>query len=219
MSDPGRFVGNSLEEMLVSLAEGVREAQLALNEGPLTSPSGQPLATYHLPYLDFTIQVDMETRTDSGGRPVALLFMPKPQSSSLTEVHSSISGRLVATPPGEGLPVPRIDLVAASNVGGMAALTLTVSNSAGERLANQRVEMNIDDADSKALSEARDATPAPRLPGTRLREALLTTDAEGRASTVLLIDPQQGSKGVVVVVVASIGPFTERAAVALELRG
>ena len=59
-----RFVGNSIEELLVSLAEGVREAQIALNEGPLVGPSGRPLATYHLPYLDFTIQVDMQTRAD-----------------------------------------------------------------------------------------------------------------------------------------------------------
>ena len=212
-----RFVGNSIEELLVSLAEGVREAQIALNEGPLVGPSGRPLATYHLPYLDFTIQVDMQTRADSGGRPIALLFMAQAQSMS-SSVRSTISGRLVAIPPGEGLPVPRITFNVGGNIGGEAALTLTASNSAGEWLANQPVELNIDYADSQALSAARGVSGLIRLSGTHLREALLTTDAEGRASTVLRIDDQQAGKGVLMVV-ASIGPFSSRAAVSLEIVG
>jgi len=218
MSEQSRFVGNSLEELLVSLAEGVREAQIALNDGPLVGPSGRPLATYQLPYLDFTIRVDMETRADSGGRPVALLFMPKAQGVSSSEVHSTISGRLVATPPGDGLPVPRITIAAGGNIGGEAALTLTVTNSAGERLANQPVELNIDDADSQALSAARGVNGLTRLPGTRLRDALVTTNAEGRASTALKIEDQQAGKGVLVVV-ASVGPFSSRAAVSMEMVG
>jgi len=215
MAESSQLVGNSLEELLVSMAEGVREAQVALNRAPVLDPSGRPLAVYQLPYLDFVIRVDVETRTSSGGRPVALLSMAKPQSSSTADVHSTISGRLVATPSGEGLPLPRINVVAGGNIGGVAALSLTVTNSAGERLANQPLELNIDDADSKELSAARGVTATTRLPGTRLRDALLTTDTDGRATTALLIDGAQAGKGVVVVV-ASIGPFSSRAAVSLE---
>ncbi len=218
MSDQGRFVGSSIEELLVSLAEGVREAQLALNDAPLVSPSGRPLGSYQLPYLDFTIQVDMETRTDSGGRPVALIFMAKSQSSAVSQVKSTISGRLVATPPGDGLPVPRIRLTSGGNVGGEAAITLTVTNSAGERLADQLVELNIDDADSKEITAARGGGVIKRQPGTRLKDALLTTDAEGGAFTTLLVDPAQSGKEVVMVI-ASIGPFSSRVAVLLELVG
>lgn len=218
MPEPSQFVGNSLEELLVSIAEGVREAQIALNQAPLLDPLGRPLAAYQLPYLDFVIRVAVETRTDTGGRPVAVLSMARAQSSTATDVHSTISGRLVATPPGEGLPVPRVRLVAGGNIGGVAALSLTVTNSAGERLANQTVELNIDDADSRALSAARGVRNSQRLPGTRLREALLTTDAEGRAATALLIDNGQDTSSVVVVV-ASIGPFNSRAAIAMEVVG
>jgi hypothetical protein len=145
-------------------------------------------------------------------------MMPRPTGSISSEVHSTISGRFIATPPGDGLPVPRIGLSAGSNIGGVARITLEVSNSAGERLANQRVELNIDDQDSAVLSAARGAAPFQRAPGTRLAEAVITTDAQGRAATQLLIDDSQAGKGILVVV-ASIGPFSSRLAVLMELLG
>lgn len=220
MSESSQFVGNSLEELLVSLAEGVRAAQQALDQAPLVSPDGRPLSTYHLPYLDFTVQVDVQTRSDNGGRPVALMLLPRPSgsTSSSSEVHSTISGRFIATPPGDGLPVPRIGMGAGANIGGTAKITLEVSNSAGERLARQRVELNIDDADSAVLSAARGARPLQRNAGTRLADAVLVTDEQGRAATQLLIEDAQAGKGVLVVV-ASIGPFSSRLAVLMELLG
>ncbi len=216
MPDQSRFVGNSMEELLVALADGVREAQMALNSGPLVDANGRPLASYQLPFLDFSIQVDMQTHTDSGGRPVALIFTSKEASSTGQNVRSSISGRLVATPPGDGLPVPRIDFTIGLNIGGAAAITLTVTNSAGEKLANQPVELNINDAESLALSQARGVASFRRETGTRLRDALMTTNAEGKAATVLNIADAQSGKAIVVVT-ASIGPFSARAAVPLEL--
>lgn len=218
MSDSSQFVGNSLEELLVSLAEGVRAAQNALNEAPLLGPTGRPVSSYQLPYLDFTVQVDMQTRTDTGGRPVALMLMPRTLGTTSTEIHSTISGRFVATPPGDGLPVPRIGMSSGVNIGGVAKITLEVSNSAGERLADQRIELNIDDADSARLSAARGLTTYVRTAGTRLQDAVLSTDAQGRAATQLRIDDAQPGKSVLVVV-ASIGPFSSRVAVPMELLG
>lgn len=218
MTEASRFVSNSLEELLVSLAEGVRAAQNALNEAPLVGPTGQPVSSYHLPYLDFTVQVDMQTRTDTGGRPVALMLMPRAIGTTSTEIHSTISGRFVATPPGDGLPVPRIGMSAGSNIGGAAKITLEVSNTAGERLTDQRIELNIDDKDSATLSAARGVSSYERTAGTRLQDAVLSTDAQGRATTALRIDDAQPSKSVLVVV-ATIGPFSSRLAVSTELLG
>lgn len=215
MTDQSRFVGNSLEELLVSLAEGVRAAQNALNEAPLIGPTGRPVSSYQLPYLDFTVQVDMQTRTETGGRPVALMLMPLAQGVS-SQIHSTISGRFVATPPGDGLPVPRIGMSAGGNIGGKAKILLEVSNSAGERLADQRIELNIDDKDSTKLSEACGVTDFARSGATRLEDAVLITDAQGRAATQLRIDDAQDGKGVLVVV-ASIGPFSSRLVVSMEL--
>lgn len=218
MPAESRFVGNSIEEMLVALAEGVREAQIALNSGPRIDPAGRPLGGYQLPYLDFSIQVDMETRVDTGGRPVALLFTGRPPSASNQQVSSTISGRLVATPPGDGLPTPRIAFAVGQNIGGEASLAVTVTNSAGEVLADQPVELNIDDGASAILSAARGVAGFARKPGTRLAAALLRTDAAGRAATTLAIADGEPARGVVAVA-ASIGAFSARAIVGLEVVG
>lgn len=215
MTTESRFVGNSIEELLVALAEGVREAQLALNAGPRVDASGAPLGGYQLPFLDFSIKVDMQTKADAGGRPVALLFTARDQSSSNQQVSSTISGRLVATPPGEGLPTPRIAFVVSQNIGGKATLSITVTNSAGEVLADQPVELNIDDEAGATLSAARGAANYKRQAGTRLDQALLRTDASGKAATTLSIAAKEPSRAVVVVV-ASIGAFNARAVVGLE---
>lgn len=219
MPEESRFVGSSIEELLVSLAEGVREAQMALNAGPLVDPQGRLLASYQLPFLDFSIQVSMETRSSSTGRPIALLKMvPAAATSDQQTVASTISGRLVATPPGEGLPVPRIGIVAGPNIGGAARLTLSVANSAGEVLAGQRVELNIDDEDSARLAAARGLAGWRRAPGTRLSEAMLVTDEQGQAVTSLAIDAAEPGRAVIVVV-ATIGPFDARGVASAEVLG
>lgn len=218
MPEASRFVGNSIEELLVSLADGVREAQSALNSGPLLDPSGRPLATYQLPYLDFTVQVDMQTRADTGGRPIALLFMVKPSSTSTDQrVTSTISGRLVAVPPGDGLPVPRLALAVGERIESGVILKLTATNSAGERLAHQRVELNIDDADSEAVSAARGVARFVRSSATRLADAIVQTLDDGTAELRLLIGAADSGSRAVVVVVATIGSFSARAAVPLDM--
>jgi hypothetical protein len=217
MPAESRFVGNSIEELLVALAEGVREAQLALNSGPKVDAAGVPIGGYHLPFLDFSIKVDMQTKADSGGRPIALLFTAKDQNSTNQQVSSTISGRLVATPPGEGLPTPRIAFTVGGNIGGQAQLTVAVTNSAGEVLADQPVELNIDDAASATLSAVRGAANFVRQSATRLQQAVLRTNAEGRATAVLAVGKEPARA--VVVVVASIGAFSARAVVGLEVVG
>jgi hypothetical protein len=219
MPEGSRFVGNSIEELLVALAEGVREAQVALNSVPLLDPSGRPLATYQLPYLDFTIVVEVQTETSSGGgRPIALFRPVAASTQSDTSVKSTVAGRLIAAPPGDGLPVPRLRLTTTGNIAGAATISIEVSNSAGEVLAGQKVELNIDDIASAKLTSARNGPAWTRLANTRLAEALLVTDDKGVASTKLLIDPAQRTTDVAVVF-ANIGPFNARGAVPLGAIG
>ena len=223
MPDQSRFAGNSIEELLVSLADGLREAQSALNEAPLQDATGRPATSYHLPYLDFTIQVDVVTQSStSGGRPFALVFTRSPAATSSSDsrsVRSTVSGRLVASPPGEGLPVPRIALEAREAGARTATLALRLTNSAGERLGFQTVELNIDTAAGAALSRARDiAPPAAPLRGTRLEAAVLTTDRDGLATTTLRIDPQEPAGGVIVVA-ATYGRTSARVAVPVPVGG
>ncbi|GAA0743265.1 hypothetical protein CA233_09550 [Sphingomonas sp. ABOLD] len=218
MPADSRFVGNSIEELLVALAEGLREAQSALDSGQQVDASGRPVAGYHLPFLDFTINVNMSTQTDSGGRPIALMFQAAPpQSSTTTAIQSNITGRLVAIPPGNGLPVPNIVVTTGVNIGGEAAITVKATNSAGELLVNQAIEINIDDAASAHLSAGRGRDDFSRAAGTRLKDGLLSTGPDGIATTRLIIGKDQ--RPGIVALVANIGPYTARGAVPLEMLG
>ena len=72
MDDDNRLVAESIEELLVALASGVREAQEALNEAEPIDSFGRPMPAYHIPYLDFELGVDVETTHQTGGRPLLL---------------------------------------------------------------------------------------------------------------------------------------------------
>ncbi len=214
MSDTAtaQFVGDSMEEMLVSLAEGVREAQQALSAVPAVDAYGRPQPTYHLPYLDFDLQVKVVMQSSPGGRPIARLMpftakvAPSSSGSQSTEVSGNIKGRLVAVPPQQGLPLPILRLTLAQREAvdpPQQTLLLEAANTAGERLTQQAVELNIDPAASQRLNPGM-AWPAS-LTATRLQQAVVYTDEQGLAQAVLDLGKEL-PRGALLMVVASIGP-------------
>ncbi len=186
MSNESRFVTESLEELLVSIAEGVREAQDALNNAPPVDSFGRPLATYHLPYLDFELHVEMDTTSSSSNR----LWVKPIGSSSSSErsVGSKISGRLVSVPPGDGLPIPALAITSkvetVKNNKISYKISVAASNSAGEILASQAIELNINTSVSKRLSEADGISLPDKLKGVSLADVMLVTDESGFAETI-----------------------------------
>jgi hypothetical protein len=200
MSDGSQFVAESLEELLVAIADGVREAQAALSQAPPFDAYGRPVPTYHLPYLDFNLKIDLQTvETQSGAR--LLKIMPlgnMPQKNQASEITSSLSGRFVAIPPGEGLPIPVIQFSSMLLSAQQHQLEIVLSNTAGERLVGAQVELNIDLAASKKLSATFGVSMADIL-NTQLHDALLTTDTEGKARTQITIDPHLPAKAMLVV--------------------
>lgn len=214
MASDAKLVADSLEEMLVSIAEGVREAQEALDGLAPFDSFGRPVPGYFIPHLDFELLVDIETETNSQGRPIFKVSAARNifgggggSSTSNTKSHttSRIAGRLVAIPPGEGLPVPQLVLTAEKTGAGETTLTIRASNTAGELLAGQRIELNIDEEASKALSRGA----SPTLPEARLREAVLVTDEQGQAATTLVVS-DGGNSGRQLLVVAQLGIATAR---------
>ena len=214
MASDAKLVADSLEEMLVSIAEGVREAQEALDGLAPFDSFGRPVPGYFIPHLDFELLVDIETETNSQGRPIFKVSAARNifgggggSSTSSTKSHttSRITGRLVAIPPGEGLPVPQLILTAEKTGAGETLLTVRASNNAGEILAGQRIELNIDEEASKALSRGA----SPTLPDARLREAVLVTDEQGQAATTLVVS-DGGNSGRQLLVVAQLGIATAR---------
>ena len=224
MADPVDFVDNSIGQLLVALADGVREAEQALAAGPQVDESGRAVTRYALPYLDFTINVDVEVANAPAaggvrGLPVLRLYTGRDSGSSDNrEIRSSVSGRLVAVPGGDGLPVPRIRITPGPNIGGKATIALTVANSAGEVLAGQPVELNVNMKASEVLSKARGVASLPRRDGTRLVDGQVTTDNEGRAATQLLIDSNEPAKALLVVT-ASIGPYAAQVTISAAVLG
>jgi hypothetical protein len=221
VADPVDFVDNSIGQLLVALADGVREAERALAAGPQIDEGGRAVTRYALPYLDFSIDVDVEVANPPAaggvrGLPVLRLFT-RTQGSENREIRSSVSGRLVAVPAGDGLPVPRIRLSPGPNIGGTARIELVVSNSAGELLAGQPVELNLDLKASETLSKARGVPSLPRRDGTRLAAGIVTTDNQGRAATSLLIGDEPARA--LLVVTASIGAFSAQASISAEVLG
>lgn len=220
MSSPHRHVAGTLEEILVAMADGLREAQDALNEIPPTDAFGRPSGGYHLPYLDFSIKVIAETtQSDEGAdslpvlrlasrrtaldklhRPRLALHTFEPGSasadSSSLEVTSTLSGRFVAVPPGEGMPVVRLRATASREAAREHAIEVTVSNSAGEQLADVDVEFNLDIPASEALSKADGIELEGRKPATKLAQGVAASDAEGVARNVLVFsshEPREAS--------------------------
>jgi hypothetical protein len=206
MTNGAQFLGDSVEAMLVAIAEGVRDAQEALNAIPATDAFGRPLPTYHLPFLDFTIAVSLSTQTTSDGRAFARLRAAPPTSQS-SDLRSTISGRFVASPPGDGLPTAQLT-IAAQPVGNAHKLRLTASNSAGEILSGQRIELNIDPVASVALSGGTPSTPAAAA---RLKDAIVITSDDGTAETELRFEPG-AQPNATIVVVALLGSARASAA-------
>lgn len=176
------FVSGSIAELLAAVAAGVRDAQEALSAAPPLDAAGRPAPTYHMPYVDFEFRVDFEAR--SAGSALVLFARPTSETSSISSV---VSGRLVAIPPGEGRPLPILELTAERQSARKHKLVVTAANTAGELLAGATVELNFDLAASQRLSQAA-GVALPGLRASTFDAAVLTTGEDGRAETVLSID-------------------------------
>ena len=205
MSEDSRFVAESLEALLVSIASGVRDAQDALSEAPPLDAFGRPMPTYHLPYLDFEVKVEAETVKTAGGAVFLRVgSFGADKGNSSQEISSTISGRLVAVPAGEGLPTPILTMTSLRLSSRRHRIVVTAMNSAGEILAGQGIELNINMVASRELSEAQGADLNSARSGTGLDDVILVTDEAGSAETILNIDSSLSAK-IVFVLTAELG--------------
>ncbi len=199
------FVSGSIAELLAAVAAGVRDAQEALSSAPPLDAAGRPVPIYQLPYVDFEFRVNLETRKTSAGLPV---LFASPISAETSSISSVVSGRLVAVPPGEGRPLPIVELAAERLSARRHRLRVTAANSAGELLGGAPVELNFDLAASQRLSQAAGVS-LPGLRSSALEAAVLVTDAEGQAETVLTIDAGLPAAAMVIIT-AELGLATAR---------
>ena len=164
MSSPSSKAAFALQDILLGIADGLKDAQHNLSNLEPYDEFGRPNTMYHLPYLDFNLQVTSEFQESSDGnneRVSYLRFQPAlntKNTSSKTEVFSTITGRFVATVPNEGLPQIIIDIeqgAPAINDAGDAYevdLSVNISNAAGENLIGSLVEFNYDEITSDSFN-------------------------------------------------------------------
>jgi hypothetical protein len=215
----------ALQDILVSIADSLSQAQQQLNNMPLYDNFGRPNTIYQLPYLDFNIVLSTKFNLDekmngqeqddpkiesnlpfqlekaalnvSKINTSRLLFelpatskataaksiepattVPKtksiekvegegappvgepPVSDESHESLTTISGRFVAVFPNDGLPqtilnVSYEECSKKDNTNNVFIIKVHLMNTAGERLAHQRVEFNFDEDTSYLLN--RDA--------------------------------------------------------------
>lgn len=207
------FLSTTIDAYLLSLAAGVRAAQEQLNLLPPEDALGRPQVTYHLPRLDFELRVTFEIAKTSetpspfgrvapppgaaeraAGAPL-LLRPVQPQDTTVSnfkaEAISTLRGSFVAVPPNQGRP----PLLLASGVRRVDACTAEITASlytaAGEPLPGAEVHFNLDIETSRAVGAPDGINLESFQPGTRLLHGVVSTAADGTATTTLEIDPAE----------------------------
>ena len=177
MPNDNQFVSGTIEQTLVSLAEGIADAQDRLNQLEPFDDFGRPRTQYHLPYLDFSLKVHARTVTQNGGpsavdNPLATRITTQPErtqiarnnmrmslmmpqasgsTSNTQEIVSTLSGRFVSVPPNNGMPQFSL-FTKLTSQSGTAKTTIEVEAryADGNPVSSARLEFNINEADTLA---------------------------------------------------------------------
>ena len=201
MPDPADSF-STLDDVLLSLADGVTHAQAELARAGAIGPPGRQFA-YHLPRVEFELKMNLRVVDDPALsaryrtlRPVGagdrhLLFKPLAAEEAATtlEIAAVVRGAFVAVPANDGLPGAVVRTLVAP--GPPPTVTIVARNAAGEPLAGVAVEVNLDREESAALTAATGRTLV-LAPGTGFAQGVVTTDATGTAQAELTLDPRQG---------------------------
>lgn len=209
---------STLDDFLLSLADGVTQAQAELARAGAVGPPGAQFS-YHLPRVDFEFRLNLRVVEDAAlstryealrpPRPGDRHLMFKPAlpgagggtgGSSALDIAATLRGALVAVPANDGLP--GLVLTVQVDMAEPAAPRVRVQarNTAGEALAGLAVEFNVDREETLALSGQDSDTGFEVAPGTRFEQARVLTGADGQAlgRIALGADQQPGWLAVVV---------------------
>ncbi|MGB1108709.1 MAG: hypothetical protein ACPG4N_00040 [Gammaproteobacteria bacterium] len=208
----------TIDEYLVSLAEGIHDAQKQLNQLRLNTVPGQAPTTYFIPKLDFELKLSFEldrSSTNGGttGKKNLLRARSVSPGSSSTETTSSeatsvIRGSFVSVPVAGGKPSPVIETSIEKLSKLAARLTVSVVDTLGTPLEGIEVQFNLDRERSEELSPLPAIMAAPR-DGTDISDAVVFTDGSGIAQTLLSIDEYEPAGSFLVIVVDAQGGTEE----------
>ncbi len=171
----------TLDEFLVSIADGIVAAQTELGKMSVGGAPGQQY-TYYIPKLDFELRIDLKVETTSTGTEKVLKMKPVAMADALrtqAEIVSVVRGSFVAVPANDGLPALVLD-ASVTRVGGVPHVEARVRNAAGELVVGLEVEFNLDRDATRALGGVAPAA------GTDVALAVVRTGADGIARTAIV---------------------------------
>jgi len=204
MADPTDAF-STLDDFLLSLADGISSAQDELARAGSLGPPGRQYA-YHLPRVEFELRMNLRVVEDAvlsdryrslrlnRSNDKHLLFKPVTSdvASSTLDIAAVVRGAFVAVPANGGLPGTVIRTAVDAGDPRAPIVQVTVGNTAGEPLAGLEVQFNVDREESAALTSV-DGRTLVLAPDTGFERGAVTTDAGGVAPSVLRIGSGQGS--------------------------
>jgi len=204
---------STLDDFLLSLADGITHAQASLARAGVAGPPGRQF-TYHLPRVDFELKMNLRVVEDERlsaryrdirpERPSSkhLLFKPLSveEASSTLEIGAVIKGAFVAVPANDGLPgaIVETTLVPSADAR-VKTVRVVATNTAGEPLSGIDVQFNLDREESAALTTASGRTLVIAA-GTGFTQGVVATDDTGVAEAEFRLDAAQ-QPGMLVLVV------------------
>jgi hypothetical protein len=210
---------STLDDFLLSLADGVTQAQAELARAGAVGPPGAQFS-YHLPRVEFEFKLNLRVVEDSGlshryeairpPRPGDrhLMFQPAlpnagNSGSSTLDIAATLRGALVAVPANDGLPALVLTVTVDMADPRAPLVRVSARNAAGEPLPALAVEFNVDREETLVLAgQAADIGSAGDVlaEGTGFELARVVTDDTGLAVGRLLIGDKQSPGWLAVVV-------------------
>jgi hypothetical protein len=203
MADPNDAF-STLDDFLLSLADGVAHAQTELSRAGALGPPGRQ-SVYQLPRVDFELKMNLRVVDDPALsaryrdlRPLRasdkhLMFRPLAAEEAATtlEIAAVVKGAFVAIPANSGLPGPVLATAVDASDRRAPVVRVTARNAAGEPLAGVEVQFNVDREESVELNQAIGGQQLVVAEDTGFERGVVTTDASGVAAAVLKISDKQ----------------------------
>lgn len=209
LDDVGDVLDHTLDEYLLGLASGIADAQKALNQ--LAVPAGdggQAAVAYHMPSLEFELRLHMTMQGGSGAAANRQVrFRPASGSASdsySVDAVSTISGSFVSVPLASGRPPPRLHTTMTVQGGGQVLLTASVTDPLGKPLPNVDVNFNLDRERTASMNSALNPKFVLNA-ATGLKAALVRTDDQGQAQSLLQIAAAEPAAAMIVLIVDIAG--------------
>lgn len=197
--------GDTIDDFLISLASGVSNAQKTLHEMSQSSGLG---VMYQIPQLEFELKLKISTVEQKTARSTDQYLAPKhsvqvaaPSGQDEITAASTIKGSLVAIPVNAGKPKYQMNLIfSETENNNELEILVTLKDSSGSPQQGVMVELNIDREVSYELNKEQGIDQQLHA-GTRIKEGVVTTNADGVATGNLKIAAEEKS-GILIVVTA-----------------